>query len=128
MNSKQFLQVGGAVLLLVGVLGYVGVIGPTPDKSLFGAAWWFDNNENLAHTVLGVVGLAAAFYAKDLWQKWLVFVLGVIGVIVGLYSLAVGPVLLGANLQNPADTALHLAVGAWALYASVWTDKVLGNK
>lgn len=128
MNSKQFLQVGGAVLLLLGILGYIGIIGPTPDKSLFGPAWWFDNNENLTHTVLGVVGLAAAFYAQPLWQKWLVFVLGVVGVVVGLYSLVVGPALLGANLENPADTLLHLAVGAWALYASVWTDKVLGNK
>lgn len=127
MNSKQFLQIGGAVLLLVGVLGYVGVIGPTPEKSLFGASWWFDNNENLAHTVLGVVGLAAAFYAKPMWQKWLVFVLGVVGVVVGLYNLT-STTLLGANLENPADVVLHLVVGAWALYASVFTDKVLGNK
>jgi hypothetical protein len=25
---------------------------------------------------------------------------------------------LGSNLENPADTLLHLAVGAWALLAS----------
>jgi hypothetical protein len=37
MNPRQFLIVGGAVLVLVGVLGFVGVIGPTPSDSIFGA-------------------------------------------------------------------------------------------
>lgn len=118
MNPKQFLQIGGAVLLLVGILGLIGIIGPTPARSLFGEFWWFDNPENLAHTVLGVAGLAAAFTFPALWQRYLVITLGVVGVLVGIYSLLIGPTLLGANLENPADTILHLAVGAWALYAA----------
>lgn len=117
MNPKQFLLVGGAVLLLVGILGYVGVIGPTPEKSIFGAAWYFDNAENIAHTVLGIAGLAAAFIFPAMWQKMLVIVLGIIGVLVGLYSLIGNAMLLGANLENPADSILHLAVGAWAFLA-----------
>lgn len=117
MNPKQFLLVGGSVLLLIGVLGFVGVIGPTPDKSIFGAMWWFDNPENIAHTVLGVAGLAAVFIFPPLWQKWLVVALGALALVVGLYSLAVNTMLLGANLENPADTILHLAVGAWAFAA-----------
>lgn len=118
MNPKQFLQIGGAVLLVVGVLGLIGVIGPTPERSIFGSFWWFDNPENLAHTVLGIAGLAAAFVLPANLQKSLVVLLGVVGVLVGLYSLLIGPALLGANLENPADTLLHLAVGAWALYAA----------
>lgn len=119
MNPKQFLTVGGAVLLVVGIAGFIGIIGPTPEKSLFGQFWWFDNPENLAHTVLGVVGLLAAFVFPANLQKNLVLLLGVLGVLVGLYSLVLGNMLLGANLENPADTILHLAVGAWALYASL---------
>lgn len=119
MNPKQFLQVGGAVLALVGVLGFIGVIGPTETQSIFGATWWFDNAENWAHLVLGVVGLTAAYIAPTSVQKNLVLVLGVVGVVVGLYNLAVGPELLGANLENPADTVLHLAVGGWALWAAL---------
>lgn len=119
MNPKQFLTVGGAVLLLVGILGFVGVIGPTPDKSIFGAFWWFDNTENIAHTVLGIAGLAAAFLFPASLQRLLVIALGALGIVVGLYSLAVGHMLGGANLENPADTVLHLAVGAWA-FASVF--------
>lgn len=118
MNPKQFLQIGGVVLAVVGVLGFIGVIGPTPDKSIFGEAWWFDNGENWAHLLLGVVGFAAAFILPANYQKLLVRVLGIVGVLIGLYSLVIGPNFLGANLENPLDTLLHLAVGGWALLAS----------
>lgn len=118
MNPKQFLLVGGAVLFLIGILGFIGVIGPTPAKSLFGANWYFDNPENIAHTVLGVAGLAAAFVFPVVWQKWLVILLGVIAVVVGLYSLIGNSMLFGANLENPADSILHLGVGAWAFLAA----------
>ncbi len=128
MNSKQFLTLGGAVLLLVGILGMIGVIGPTPAQSIFGSTWWFDGPENIAHTVLGIAGLFAAFVFPKMWQKYLTVLLGVVAVVVGLYSLAMGSMLYGANLENPADTILHLVVGAWALYASLVGDKKLGSK
>ena len=118
MNPKQFLQIGGAVLVLLGILGFVGVLGPTAEQSIFGDAWWFDNGENWAHLVLGVVGLLAAFTFPAASQKVLVMVLGVVGILVGLYSIF-NQSFLGANLENPADTILHLAVGVWALYASM---------
>lgn len=123
MNPKQFLTIGGAVLLLVGILGYIGVIGPTPDKSPFGEFWYFDNVENLAHTVLGIAGLLAAFVFPAMWQKWLVVLLGLTGLYFGFYSLFINNVFMGAMLQNPADTVLHFAVGVWALLAVY-----LGNK
>lgn len=123
-STKGFLQVGGVVLLLIGVLGYLGLlIGPTPEQSLFGSAWYFDGAENFAHTLLGVVAIAAAYLLKDaMMRKYLVVTVGVLALIAALASL-VGPVtmgsnLLGAQLQNPADTVLHLVVGAWAFYAA----------
>lgn len=108
------------MLVLIAVLGFIGVIGPTTG-SLFDGFWYFDNAENWAHLVLGVVALIAAFTLPAATNKMLVMVLGIFGVIVGLYSLF-GPMpggsnFLGAMLQNPADTLLHLVVGAWALYA-----------
>lgn len=117
MNPKQFLTIGGAVLVLVALLGFFNIIGPTPEHSIFGSHWWFDNGENWAHLVLGVVGLIAAFFFPAALQKSLVILLGVVGVLVGLYSIF-SPNFLGANLENPADTLLHLAVGAWALISA----------
>src|SRR3989344_8277713 len=97
-NSKQFLQIGGAILVLVAILGYVGIIGPAPENSLFGELWYFDNAENVAHLVLGVVALAAAYALKNAeQQKWLVLAVGALGILVGLYGF-VSPALLGANL------------------------------
>lgn len=116
MNPKQFLQIGGVVLVLVGILGFVGVIGPTAEDSVFGATWWFDNGENWAHLILGVVALIAAFAIPGSLQKPLVVLLGVLGVLVGIYSIF-RPDFLGANLENPADTLLHIVVGLWALVA-----------
>jgi hypothetical protein len=117
VNPRQFLIIGGAVLVLVGILGFVGVIGPTAQDSIFGEPWWFDNGENWAHTVLGVVGIIAAFVLPAGAQRGLVLLLGVVGVLVGLYSIFEQQ-FLGSNLENPMDTLLHLAVGAWALLAS----------
>ncbi|MFO0704912.1 MAG: hypothetical protein U0517_03020 [Candidatus Andersenbacteria bacterium] len=117
MNAKQFLLIGGIVLLLVGVIGFFGIIGPTPDQSIFGDAWWFDNGENWAHTILGVVALILAFAVPAMVQKWVVVLLGIIGVLVGIYSIFT-PAFLGANLENPADSILHLAIGIWALLAA----------
>jgi len=119
MNPKQFLIIGGAVLTLVGILGFVGIIGPTAGQSIFGDAWWFDNAENWAHLVLGIVALIAAFALPASGQKPLVILVGIIGILVGLYSLVIGSGFLGANLENPADTVLHLVVGAWALWAAL---------
>jgi hypothetical protein len=118
MNPKQFLQIGGAVLALVGILGFIGVLGPTSGDSIFGQTWWFDNPENWAHLVLGVVALAAAYLAPVAIHKPLVMAVGAVGVLVGIYSIFQEN-FLGANLENPADTLLHIAVGAWALWAAL---------
>ena len=118
MNPKQFLLIGGLVLVVVGILGFIGVLGPTAEDSIFGDPWWFDNGENWAHLVIGVVGVLAAYTIGAGSQRGLVMLLGIVGVLIGLYSLLVSEAFLGANLENPADSILHLVVGAWALYAS----------
>ncbi|MBI2506888.1 MAG: hypothetical protein HYW00_01995 [Candidatus Colwellbacteria bacterium] len=118
MNPKQFLLIGGLVLAVVGILGFVGVIGPTAEQSIFGSAWWFDNAENWAHLVLGIVALLAWKMLSASNQKILVILVGILGLLVGLYNFT-STSLLGANLENPADLVLHLVVGLWALYAGL---------
>lgn len=118
-TPKGFLQVGGIILLVVGLLGFLGIIGPTEEQSLFGAGWWFDGAENWAHTILGIVALGLAYGMKNAGtQKTIVMLLGIVGILVGVYGF-ISPSLLGANLENPMDNILHLVVGAWALTASM---------
>lgn len=132
MNSKQFLIIGGIVLLLVGILGFVGIIGPTSTNSPFGAAWYFDNAENWAHTVLGIVALIASAALPASGQKPLVILVGLLALFFAIYSLF-GPITAGSNfygaqLQNPADTILHLVVGIWALLAAMMGKMAVAKK
>lgn len=118
VNPKQFLQVGGIILVVVAILGWLGVIGPTADRSIFGGTWYFDNAENWAHLVLGVVALVAAYMASASLQKNLTMVVGVIALLAFVWNLF-STSLDGAMLQRPLDTILHLAIGVWALWASM---------
>lgn len=113
MNSKNFLMIGGIVLIVVGLAGMAGIIGPTPEQSMFGSMWWFDDAENWAHLILGIAGLAIAL-AIPMLQTPVTVVVGLLGLLVGVWGFAM-PNFLGANLENPSDNILHLAVGAWAL-------------
>lgn len=121
-SPKSFLLYGGVVLLLVSILGYVGILGPTPEDSLFGSAWWFDNGENVVLAILGIVALLAAFMLKDSgMQKNLVMLFGVLALVFTVW----GVFLSGsdfnfyglANLETPTDTILHLVVAVWAFWA-----------
>ncbi len=119
MNPKQFLQIGGAILVVLGVVGLLPVF------TKANTPWFYlDTGENVAHIVLGVVAIAAAYLLTDAaMQKWLVAVVGVVALFFGVYGFVVAgqpdPNTFGlANLESPADNILHLVVGAWALYAA----------
>lgn len=119
MNPKQFLQFGGAILVILGVVGLLPVF------TKANTPWFYlDTGENVAHIGLGVVAIAAAYVLTDAaLQKWLVAVVGVVALFFGVYGFVVAgqpePNTFGlANLESPADNLLHLVVGAWALYAA----------
>ena len=120
MNPKQFLQIGGAILLLLGILGFAGLF------SQKGSFFWLDNSENVAHTGLGIIAIAASFLLRDAQaQKWLVALVGVTALFFTVVGFAVGGDTTSgantfgiANLESPADDILHLVVGVWALVAA----------
>jgi hypothetical protein len=119
MNPKQFLQLGGAILVILGVVGLLPVF--TKESTPW---FWLDTGENVAHLVLGIVAIAAAYVLSDAnLQKWLVALVAVVALFFGVYGFVVAgaaePNTFGiSNLESPADNLLHLVVGAWALYAA----------
>jgi peptidoglycan/LPS O-acetylase OafA/YrhL len=131
ISPKGFLQVGGAVLVLLAILGFIGVLGPTPDQSLFGEAWYFTPGENWTHLILGVVALAAVYLLKNAeTQRLLVMAVGALGLIVGVLNFFLStesPNFLGANLENPMDAILHIVVGAWGLWASMQKETTMAT-
>jgi hypothetical protein len=117
MNPKQFLQIGGGILLVLGIVGYAGVFSDTK------SAFYLDNGENIAHSVLGVVAIGASFLLKDaMLQKWLVAIVGITALAATVIGFAAAgntpPNLSVTNLESPADDVLHLVVGIWALAAA----------
>ena len=126
MYPRLFLTVGGAVLLLLGIVGYLNVFTESGTP-----AFWLDNGENLAHTVLGVVALAAVFVpglntALAPYYRPIVGLVGVIALFFSVYGFlqpagtAADPNTFGlSNLENPSDNLLHLVVGIVA-FAAIW--------
>ncbi len=117
MYPHAFLKIGGLILVLMGVLGFFGAIGPTPEQSVFGNIWWFDNAENWAHLIVGIIAIIAAYAISANGQKTLTLVIGIVAVLLGLYSILGYTSFLGANLENPLDSILYILIGAWALVA-----------
>lgn len=118
LTPTGFLKIGGAILL---ALGLIGVTGITNGIEFFN----LDAGENVAHTVLGVVGLAVGFGIKDVRiHRGLVAVLAITALLTGIVgfflpagSFTNGNVFGVANLENPSDNLLHVVVGIWAAVA-----------
>ena len=127
MNSlftpKGFLTYGGAILLLLGIVGYLNIFTQASVP-----AFYLDNGENVAHVFLGIVALAIVFVpglnsAFAPYYRWIVILLGIVALFFAVYGFYVGgnaaPNTFGiSNLESPLDDILHLVVGAWALYAA----------
>ena len=124
LTPKGFLTYGGAVLLLLGVLGFVALSDATAYPSFY-----LDSGENVAHTALGIIALAIVFVPGlntmfEPYYRWIVILLGIVALFFAVYGFVVsGDSSMAntfglANLENPADNILHLVVGAWALYAA----------
>lgn len=122
MNSRQFLLFGGVLLILVGLLGVFGVVGPSSvDPGAFGQWWYFTKIEGWVHAGVGILSVIASFISRAPWRYLTIF-LGVLSILGGIYSL-LGPVpegkqAFGMDLQNPGDTIFHLLIGASAFLSS----------
>jgi hypothetical protein len=119
IRSAHFFLLGsGAVLLIAGGIGFLGLVGPTPEQSIFGNIWFFT----------GLLILAAVFLVDaDVPRRQLTIIVGYLAFCVAVASFflpAVGtypPGNLGyvGNLENPADTILHLVLTVWAFWSVV---------
>ena len=120
LSPTTVLRLGGAVLVALGVIGLLGI---TNGFSFF----QLDSGENIGHIGLGIIGLVAGFGIKDAGvHRGLTAVIAITGLFFGIYGFALpaGDEMhrnfFGlANLENPADNALHLVVGLWASAAAI---------
>ncbi|HEY8868618.1 MAG TPA: hypothetical protein VIM30_04435 [Candidatus Limnocylindrales bacterium] len=120
---RMFLIVGGAVLLILGLAGFAFLSSASAYPSFY-----LDSGENVAHTGLGIIALAAVYVpglnsALRPYYRWIVILVGVIALFFAVYGLVVSgnasPNTFGlANLENPFDNVLHFVVAAWAFWSA----------
>lgn len=127
LSPKGFLLWGGIILVLLAVLGSVGILGNSVDRSVLGSFFWLDDTENILHLLFGVVALAAYFLLKDeKMQAWLVALVALIALLAAVVGfMNAGNTVdntsvfgFGTNLENPSDDILHLVVALWAGFAA----------
>ena len=121
-TPKGFLTYGGAVLTLLGIVGFLGIFSQSAVP-----AFWLDSGENVAHLALGLVALAIVFVpglntAFAPYYRWVVILVGIIALFFAVYGFVVSgaaqPNTFGlANLENPSDNLLHIVVAAWAFWS-----------
>lgn len=115
VNPKSFLQIGGVILLALGIIGYLV-------PNLLGDLLWFDQSENVAHTVLGIVALVLAPLPIGDLKKWVVVLVGLVALYFGIAGFLVSansaPNYYGITNFEMLDNVVHLVVGVWALMAA----------
>lgn len=105
--AKTYSLILGAVLLIVGIAGYV-----TGGADLLG--FGLSPTHNLVHVLSGIVGLAAGWGGLK-YAKWYCLIFGAVyGLVTILGFLNVAAVVDLLNL-NAADNFLHLVIAASAL-------------
>jgi hypothetical protein len=136
-TPKGFLMVGGLVLLVLGLIGFVFLKGSATESAL-GSFFWLDNSENYAHLALGIVALAAVYVpglnsALAPYYRWIVILVGLIALFFGVYGFIANDPTPNANtfgLTNLelGDNLLHLIVAAWAFAAAFWAPQRAMNR
>jgi hypothetical protein len=127
LTPRGFLQWGGIVLALLGIVGFLNIFSDTS------SSFYLDSAENVAHLGLGVIALAALYVpglntALAPYYKWIVALVGVIALFFAVYGFlqsgAPAPNTFGVgNLETPIDDLIHLVVGVWGLWAAFYPAK-----
>jgi hypothetical protein len=110
--AKLYATVLGAVLTLVGILGFIP--GLSPNGNLIGI-FAIDPLHNVIHILSGVVGLIVAFTAGGVYARYYALIFGLVYGLVTVIGFIQGTTVLGLIDVNLADNVLHLLIAAASL-------------
>lgn len=119
----------GAVLLILGVLGFV----PGASIQLEGLPHLFgifahDATFNIVHIVTGAIGLLAA--SSDRYAKWYLQIFGIIYALIAVAGFLQGDTVIGLFTVNMAGNLLHFGLSIGLLLAgfTLPVSTVMANK
>jgi len=116
--AKTYANILGAVLTLVGLLGFVSPLAPTTSAAPHGALlgiFAIDPLHNVIHLASGIVGLAAANAAGGAYARLYAGVFGAVYALVTIVGFIQGNTVLGLISVNLADNILHAAIAIVSL-------------
>jgi hypothetical protein len=119
--AKQYTRIFGAIILAIGILGFVpGISSGYADSGLLLGIFAINPLHNVIHILTGLVALFAGLYADGAYARLYALVFGVVYAlitVVGFTQLFFvnGDQLLGIVPINTADNFLHLAIAVVAL-------------
>lgn len=111
---KRFAIIFGAILLVIGIAGFVPAL--TPDGRIFGI-FAVDAMHNVVHIVTGLAAIACAM-ASELAARTFFRIFGVVyGLIAVLGFMTGGDGQVMGMAMNMADHVLHVGIAAISLWA-----------
>jgi len=110
--ARMYATVLGAVLTLVGILGFIPAL--APNGNLLGI-FAIDPVHNIVHLLSGIVGLAVAYVANGAYSRWYAGIFGAVYALVTIIGFIQGNTVLGLINVNLADNLLHTAIAAASL-------------
>ncbi len=126
---KWFIILISAFALSQAIGGSFGISGPGPENSHYGINLYSDPIENFYHAMFAIAGLIVGFRKSLRNQIIFGYVLAITALVVGVLG-AFSPIptginVLGAHLQNPGDTIIHLFSGTTTLFMTLKARKWL---
>jgi hypothetical protein len=126
VRPRQFLLLGGTVLVILGLAGVTGLLGSFLQASLFNPPYWI----NWVHLTLGIVVLSIAFGGGRTFQSAMTLAAGALGSTLGFSGLLFGSYAAKRynipELADPSDHLAHLTLGVLAFWA--WSNRKAGHQ
>lgn len=124
-TPRGFLIVGGAVLLVIGILGLFIL------KDSVNSFFWMDTVEDIAHAAIGLFALAAVYLpglntALKPSYRSIVLLIGVVALFSSVYGFLLpagtvaAPNTFGLANMELGDNLLHMVFAVWAFLAVYW--------
>ena len=113
MNLRSLAVWIGAVILVIGLIGFVPAL--VPDGKVLGL-FLVDPFHNVVHILTGALGIVAGMMSGTKVARMYFQVFGVVYALVTVLGFTTGTGLLGLIPVNMADNLLHLVIAVGYLY------------
>lgn len=122
MTIKQYFSTQSLLLIILVVLGFIGVLGPDSQSSIFGQSWWLDYYELALLITMALAGLIITRTTTDGQQRIIAMFWAFLTWLIGTHAFVVQAPLLNANLESPGDVVLFLFLSFSLLYVLSTTE------